>query len=195
VSTDRPLARSDGLITEELDGELLVYDSENNLAHALDADAAAVWRACDGHTDTHTLATRCQTSEGDVRMTLARLGELGLLEVAQAGADGDTRRSALRKIGIAGVGVATISSILVPIAAAAGSCAPPGNCISNGQSCCTGYAKGGLGCPDEAPGLCCLPAGVCSTYAPPANPCCSGELTLDFSCPSSPFGRPGFRCT
>jgi hypothetical protein len=35
MSSDCPLARSEGLIIEELDGELLVYDSESNLAHAL----------------------------------------------------------------------------------------------------------------------------------------------------------------
>ena len=80
MSSDCPLARSEGLITEELDGELLVYDSESNLAHALDAEAAALWRACDGHTDAHTLAARCATSDDNVRITLARLGELGLLE-------------------------------------------------------------------------------------------------------------------
>src|SRR6202011_5628908 len=126
MSPDCPVARSEGLITEELDGELLVYDSESNMAHALDAEAAAVWRSCDGHSDTHTLAARISTSDEDVRNTLARLGELGLLQDTHDGQDGDTRRSALRKIGIAGAGVATISSILVPTAAHAGSCVQPG---------------------------------------------------------------------
>ena len=114
MSADCPRARSEGLITEELDGELLVYDSESNLAHALDPDAAALWRACDGHTDTHMLTTRCNTSEDMVQIIVARLRELALLEDDQ---DGDTRRVALRKIAVAGVGLATvptISSILVP---------------------------------------------------------------------------------
>jgi streptogramin lyase len=121
VSPRCPLARSEGLITEELDGELLVYDSESNLAHALDADAAALWRGCDGRTDTRTLAACCHTSHESVRVTLARLQELGLLEVER---EGDTRREALRKITIAGAGLATIptiSSIVVPTAAQAAS--------------------------------------------------------------------------
>ncbi len=63
MSPDRPLACSQGLITEELDGELLVYDSKCNMAYALDPEAAAVWRACDGHTETRSLAARCGTSE------------------------------------------------------------------------------------------------------------------------------------
>ena len=107
MSAECPLARSEGLITEELDGELLVYDSELNLAHALIAEAAARWQACDGGTDTHTLAARCHVSQEHVRVTLARLGELALLVVAQGEQDGDTRRDALRKITLAGAGLAT----------------------------------------------------------------------------------------
>jgi hypothetical protein len=205
MSSDCPLARSDGLITEELDGELLLYDSESNLAHALDADAVALWRACDGHTDTKTLAVRCQASEEKIKMTLARLGELGLLEVAQADEDGDTRRSALRKIGIAGVGVATISSILVPTAAQAqsGACVQPGDCLSPGQTCCTGHAIpvqfGGCRPPSVTPpgrgsGLsqCCFEAGACFPPLVALTACCNGAA-LDFACGSF-LGNPAARC-
>jgi hypothetical protein len=83
------------------------------------------WRACDGHTDTHTLAARCHTAHDRVQVILARLDELGLFEGAQADQDGETRRTALRKITIAGAGLATIptiSTILVPTAAQAVSC-------------------------------------------------------------------------
>jgi hypothetical protein len=193
MSPDRPLARSEGLITEELDGELLVYDSESNLAHALDPDAVSVWRACDGRTDSHALAVRCSTSEEDVRMTLARLQELGLLEAPDHDQDGDTRRSALRKIGIAGAGVATISSILVPIASAAGSCVQEGNCVVAGQTCCTGHPIDSPNC-IFPPGIqfCCHPTGSCATGVRDSGPrlsCCSGNDTPDSSCPS------GSRCT
>ncbi len=119
---DFPLARSEGVIVEELDLELLVYDSESHLAHALQGDVAAVWRACDGRSDVRTLAARCGTSVEDVQVTLARLAELGLLQVADRDAPGDTRREALRKLALGGVGLAavpTISSILVPTPAMA----------------------------------------------------------------------------
>jgi coenzyme PQQ synthesis protein D (PqqD) len=43
-----PLARSDGLIVQELDGELLVYDLERHRAHRLSETAAFVWRRCEG---------------------------------------------------------------------------------------------------------------------------------------------------
>jgi hypothetical protein len=124
MSSQCPLARSERLVIEELDGELLVYDSESNLAHALEAEAAALWRACDGRTDPETLAVRSSASEEDVRKTVARLTELGLLEAQQDEQQGDTRRDALRKITLAGAGLAavpTISSIIVPAAAQAAS--------------------------------------------------------------------------
>jgi hypothetical protein len=190
MSSDYPLARSEGLITEELDGELLVYDSDSNMAHALDADAVSVWRACDGQTDSGALAVRCTTSEEDVRSILARLGELGLLEDAQAEEDGDTRRSALRKIGIAGVGVATISSILVPTVAAAGSCLAPGVCTQSAASCCNGQTVPFFGCGPSG-NVCCAPAGTCAPIMQfrGGTFCCNGAFpTFDSSCPT------GFRC-
>jgi streptogramin lyase len=85
-----------------------------------------VWRTCDGRTDTHTLAGRCHTSQEHVRITLARLEDLGLLKVEPNEQVGDTRRAALRKITLAGAGLAavpTISSIVVPT---------PGKALSGG---------------------------------------------------------------
>ena len=117
---DRPLARSEGLVSEELETQVLLYDTESHLAHALEGEAAGVWRACDGHADVQTLALRCATTEDEVRATLGRLDELGLLERG-----GETRRSALVKMTAAGVGlgagIPTIASIVVPTAAAANS--------------------------------------------------------------------------
>ncbi len=192
ISRDCPLARAEGLIIEELGGELLVYDSESNMAHALHAEAAAVWRACDGRTDTQTLAGCCHTTEEKVRDALARLGELGLLEATQHDQEGTTRRAALRKITIAGVGVAsasTISSILVPTAAAQGSCVQPGECLSPGQTCCAGHPTGLTfsDCPNQEG--CCLPAGTCIPFMGLAHGRCCNGYTFDPSC------REGASCT
>ena len=188
MSEDCPLARSEGLITEELDGELLVYDSESNMAHALGPDTATLWRACDGRSDPQALAARCDTSEEHVRDMLAGLGELGLLEHVRTEQEGDTRRSALRKIGVAGVGVAAVNSILVPVAAAAGSCVEEGGCVSQGQTCCTGYPIGSPNCPSYLGRLfCCHPTGSCATGVRddiPAASCCTGNAAPDSSCPS-----------
>jgi phospholipase C len=123
VSSDFPQARSEGLISEELDGQLLLYDRESSVAHALDRQASALWRACDGDSDVAALAVRCNMSQENVRLTLARLEELGLLAVAPDEQSGETRRSALRKMTLAGVGLSAgipmISSVLIPTAASA----------------------------------------------------------------------------
>src|SRR5207247_8926846 len=44
----RPMARSEGLVVEQLDGEVLIYDLERHRAHCLNEASALVWRACDG---------------------------------------------------------------------------------------------------------------------------------------------------
>jgi phospholipase C len=123
VSANGPLARSEGLIREELDGQLLLYDCESSVAHALDHQATAVWRACDGETDVADIAVRCEMSQETVSLTLARLDELGLLAFNPDEQSGETRRSALRKMTLAGAGLSAgipvISSLLVPTAASA----------------------------------------------------------------------------
>jgi hypothetical protein len=51
-----PKARRDGLITKEVDGELLIYDRTRDKAHCLNGSAAAIWKLCDGQTTTHEIA-------------------------------------------------------------------------------------------------------------------------------------------
>src|SRR5262245_55617622 len=44
----RPNRRTDGLIIEELDDELLIYDTERDKAHALNDTVAQVWKRANG---------------------------------------------------------------------------------------------------------------------------------------------------
>jgi len=43
-----PQARRSGLMLEQADGEVLIYDLERNKAHCLNNTAARVWQYCDG---------------------------------------------------------------------------------------------------------------------------------------------------
>src|SRR2546423_13549642 len=43
-----PIARSQGLVIQELPGEVLIYDLERDRAHCLNQTAAFVWQRCDG---------------------------------------------------------------------------------------------------------------------------------------------------
>jgi hypothetical protein len=45
---EKPIARIEELVTQEIDGELLVYDVRTNKAHQLTETAAFVWKNCDG---------------------------------------------------------------------------------------------------------------------------------------------------
>ena len=47
-SLQKPVARKEGLVIQEMPDEVLVYDLETNKAHCLNKTAAFVWNACDG---------------------------------------------------------------------------------------------------------------------------------------------------
>ena len=45
-----PQARRSGLIIQEVDSEILIYDQNTDKAHCLNQTAANVWKYCDGET-------------------------------------------------------------------------------------------------------------------------------------------------
>jgi hypothetical protein len=64
-----PQARSEGLITKELEDEVLIYDSVSHQAHCLNALAAEIWKLCDGRTTPSEIAKQLadggrQTADG-----------------------------------------------------------------------------------------------------------------------------------
>jgi hypothetical protein len=53
-----PKARSEGIITKELDGEVLVYDRARDRAHCLNETATAIGKLCDGQTTASEIEQR-----------------------------------------------------------------------------------------------------------------------------------------
>lgn len=106
----------------ELDGELVVVDESNHVAHRLTGAAASIWRACDGATDRAGLAAAAGVDEATAAATLEHLQTLGLLE-DDAPIPLDTRRSMLRKAVLTGAAVgaggALVSSVFLPTPAQA----------------------------------------------------------------------------
>ena len=51
-----PLARTSGLVVQEVPNEVLVFDMETNEAHCLNETAAMVWKYCDGNTSVPQIA-------------------------------------------------------------------------------------------------------------------------------------------
>jgi hypothetical protein len=108
-----PRARREGLIIEELPGEVLIYDSERDRAHCLNQTAAFVWKYCDGKTTVSSMAQHLErdlnatnVDERVVAYALEQLSKDHLLEesfVPAAMLSGLTRRQMVRTLGIAAV--------------------------------------------------------------------------------------------
>jgi hypothetical protein len=115
-----PRARSDGLLVETLDAETLIYDTERDEAHCLDAQAAAVWRSCDGVRSLSEISVSTGLSEEVAAATVRNLAARHLVEPL-----GVSRREVLRTLGVgaasAAVAIPVIRSIVVPTAAQASS--------------------------------------------------------------------------
>ena len=130
----QPLARTAGLLAEEVDGELLVYDDQRDLACRLNRSAALVWQNSDGQRTVTDLVEVLSEDLGEladedmVMVALDTLAEHGLIqsgyELRDADASRLNRRRFLRRVGVVGaaaISVPVVHSMVVPTPAAAAS--------------------------------------------------------------------------
>ena len=145
-----PRRRGSGVVTEELEGETLLYVEETHRAFCLNAPAARVWRAIDGERDPESIASSAEVEPPLVHRTLRELAEAGLLEAApEAILEVDLSRRRMVRAGL--VAIPLILAITVPRAAEA-------------ASNCTVGLPGGPACTPTLPccsGLCNQQAGTC----------------------------------
>lgn len=131
------LARTDGLLTEEIDGDLLVYDKPRDVAFRLNSTAALVWRSCDGTRTVGDLLAVLTEELGDlanedmVLMALDDLAEHDLILSGYEQRDGEavrlSRRRFFRHAAVAGAAAAAaplVYSMAVPTSAAAAARSP-----------------------------------------------------------------------
>jgi hypothetical protein len=130
--------KRDGLVVQTIGDEAIVYDGETHKAHSLNRTAALVFQHVDGKAKASEIARKVggdlggSPNERLIRVALDRLGAAGLLKAPMSMG----RRAVVRGLTIALLPVVT--SILVPKAAAAGSCLPNGSpCTNTGQCCST----------------------------------------------------------
>jgi len=149
-----PQARRSGLIIQEIDSEILIYDQESNKAHCLNHTAAKVWKYCDGET---TLADACNALSQDLETTVDeklvwyavdQFAKDGLLEkevgVPAFMIPGMSRRQMVRTLGLAAViAVPVVTSIVAPTPVQAATCLPPGQTCTSSAQCCQGLCSGG----------------------------------------------------
>jgi hypothetical protein len=128
---------------EEVDDDLLIYDSRTNKAHSLSAPAARVWRRCDGTMDIDGLSADLHMDEQTVARAVAELESCGLLDDPPVA--GVTRRVALKAGAAAAASAPLVYSILAPTPAMAQTqnvCGEQpcqsgcGHCFEIGCACC-----------------------------------------------------------
>ena len=174
MPVQKPRARTDDLVIEEVDDELLVYDSTNKRGHCLSATAARVWRACDGHSDVSALSEALELDAEVVSQALDELEALELLDtqglnVVQAGSgngDGLTRRQLARRSARVGAGLAAaplVYSINVSSAMALATPTPFQCNLFTVQSCGTSSGCGRIA------GCCCCCQGDAAAARPAAR--------------------------
>jgi hypothetical protein len=159
-----PQARKEGLLLQELDGELLVYNQQTNRASCLNPTAALVFRLCDGKTTVGQMAARLKiemdlpAGEAVVWLALERLGKAGLLRERPARPEGArlTRRELAGRLGLVGglaVLLPAVTSIVAPTPAQAATCIPNGGeCNTVQDLCCRPFTcQGPLGAQNCAP--------------------------------------------
>jgi hypothetical protein len=197
-----PRARREGVLSSDLGGEIVVYDSGQHRAHCLNLPSAIVWRHLDGRTSMAEMIAHLRreldqpADEEMVRLALEELDRAGLLEepLAHPAARKVSRRHALRRLGIAAGGGAVllpaISSIVAPPVHAQVS---PRTCSPPEAACVTFSCQGGCACVPTTEGttVCVVP----NCVAPGAVPCQSsagcppGMVCFTLGCC---FGLPGF---
>jgi len=151
-----PKARQEGLVVQQLEDEVLVYDLERFKAHCLNQTAALVWQHCDGKMTTQDIALALEKEAGSpvgeevVWLALGQLGKSGLLtqrEMPLAGSAGISRREVIRRVGIAAaIALPIVTSIVAPKAAHAINCRPSGSACTTSAQCCSGVCNGVAGC-------------------------------------------------
>jgi hypothetical protein len=155
-----PQGRRSGLIIQEVDSEILIYDQNTNKAHCLNQTAAKVWKYCDGET---TLADACSALSRDLETPVDE--KLVWYAVDQFSKDnllekdieppafiiaGMNRRQMVRTLGLAAVvAVPLVTSIVAPTPVQAATCLSPGQPCGTAAQCCSGLCPG-------------APAGTCA---------------------------------
>jgi hypothetical protein len=105
--------------------ECVVYDTRNNRAHALSAEAASVWRHCDGTRSPALIAAELEMQPELVHSALTELGQCDLLEQTAQPLPQFSRREVGVTLGKAALLGPLIYSIVIPAAANAASPTKP----------------------------------------------------------------------
>ena len=135
----KPVARTEGLVVQEMPDEVLVYDMASNQAHCLNTTAAFIWQSCSGKNsvaDIERMLSEKNNAAVDidlVRLGVDELATRGLIS-NPAPASGLNRREAVKRIGLASlIAIPVVASLATPASAVVG-----GSCVCPGGACPAG---------------------------------------------------------
>jgi hypothetical protein len=151
---EKPIARIEELVTQEINGELLVYDVRTNKAHQLTETAAFVWKNCDGTKSIEDIRKitaehfKADINQDFILLALHQLAKNDLLKNDVKGMPEISRREVIKRIGLATmIALPIVASLSVPNTALAAlsciaqpcgptiPCAPPCVCNPGRQRC------------------------------------------------------------
>jgi hypothetical protein len=149
-----PIAKSQGIVTQDMADELLVYDLKSNKAHCLNKTARFVWRNCDGTKSLEDIRRGLESSTGEnveieiISLAVQQLNDNNLLDNDSAIMEiGLSRRALLKRAGFAAViALPIVASIAVPSSVLASSSrAPSGSPCTSPVDCASGACLGSPG--------------------------------------------------
>lgn len=154
MNNTQPYAPRDQFIIQEMDGELVVYDTARAQANVLNPTAAVIWKLCDGKTSVNEIAQRASRELGApidtalVWYTLNQLSKKNLLQTRVTmplNLKTMTRRDFLRA-GVVGAAVVlpVIVTMTAPHVTNAATCVGVGEACLENSDCCSDDCSDGF---------------------------------------------------
>ena len=190
VSTSNPRARSEKLLVQNSENELLVYDLNSNRAICLNETSAFVWKNCDGTNTIEDLTNKLGANLGQkvgqelVWFALDQLHRENLLTRSQEFAvrfPKFSRREIIRKVGLSSmIALPIVSSLVAPQSFHAQTCVGGGANFPMGQQTAAGTYPGGVCDPMDGVGICAGQGANCCTGV--AEIMCTTPGAAPFTC-------------
>lgn len=135
-STKNPLSRKDNLVVQEVNGEVLVYDLNDNKAFCLNQTSALIWQACSGERTIPDISRfvsqklNTPANEDLIWFALDQLKKEKLISHETEASNhfaGMSRRDVVKKVGLGTmIALPIVASMIAPKAINAQS----GNCVT-----------------------------------------------------------------
>ncbi len=148
---EKPIARMEELVTQEINGELLIYDLRTNKAHHLTETAAFVWKNCDGTKSIEEIRKitsnhfKVDVNQDFISLALHQLSKNDLLKNEVKVIPEISRREVIKRIGLATmIALPIVASLSVPNTALASAscvgapCSSPADCAPPCTTCSGG---------------------------------------------------------